>query len=639
MKLRVLAGCSYIALSVGLALVFPFHTAQAQRTIQVPADAPTVQKGIDIASTGDTVNIAPGVYFEAIDFHGKSITVQGSAAGVVLDDGQTGPVVTFNSGETRSAILQNVTIRNGSAYFYPSAGGIFISGASPTIQNSTIQGNQKCGIAVFNGAPAILNNEITNTILDVYVEGCAPTAVTGSLYGGGILLYGTSNDGLQTQIIGNTIENNQVMFGSAGINVLSAGLPLIKNNIIRNNFTNDEGAGILVIGDTAPSIVQNLIYSNTINPTLGNPASWGVGAGLNVAVADGQFSSVPVLIVNNTIAGNELLLVPGARSQGSQFFAFVHMERIHLINNLIIGSTAQSAVDCAQSYPDQPVQPPTFDHNDVYNMNNGTNKPVYSVACPDQTGISGNISVDPLFASGAGDPRPFQLLLSSPAVDAGSNQAAALPTLDILGQSRIQNAKGLSNAFVDMGVYEYAGTPAIPPPPADFILTVNPSSITIAQGQSGEVSVIVTPTAANLGSVLLTCSGLPANASCTFSPSVMSFTTAASQPSTLTIRAGTAQSSLSRAPSPNASFSMVLVGLFLIPTLLAGKRGSSNKGLPWMVCIGAISAISLCAGLSGCGPDRFILIGAPRTYRLAVQAYAVNSSVSKQTFATLVVTQ
>jgi len=40
---------------------------------------------------------------------------------------------------------------------------------------------------------------------------------------------------------------------------------------------------------------------------------------------------------------------------------------------------------------------------------------------------------------------------------------------------------------------------------------------------------------------------------------------------------------------------MVLAGLFLIPTLLVGKRGSSNKGLPWMLRIGAINAISLCA--------------------------------------------
>lgn len=99
---------------------------------------------------------------------------------------------------------------------------------------------------------------------------------------------------MQTQIIGNTIENNQVVWGSAGINVLSAGLPLIKNNIIRNNFTNDGGAGILVTGDTAPSIVQNLIYSNTISPTLIAPAIWEVGAGLNVQVTNGQFSSVPV---------------------------------------------------------------------------------------------------------------------------------------------------------------------------------------------------------------------------------------------------------------------------------------------------------------------------------------------------------
>jgi hypothetical protein len=120
---------------------------------------------------------------------------------------------------------------------------------------------------------------------------------------------------------------------------------------------------------------------------------------------------------------------------------------------------------------------------------------------------------------------------------------------------------------------------------------------------------------------------------------VMSFTTVASQPSTLTISVVAAQPSLSRSPSSSGSFSMVLAGVFLMPTLLVGKRGSSNKGLPWMLRIGAIGAISSCAALSGCGPDRFNLIGAPQTYQLAVQGYAVSSSLSEQTFATLVVTQ
>lgn len=228
--------------------ILTLGTASAQQIIQVPGNASTVQAGINLANNGDTVNIAPGPYAGPVNFHGKSITVQGSGPGVVIEGNQDGPVVTFNSGETRSAVLQNVTISNGSALGGISGGGIFIDGASPTIQDSTISGNLQCGIGVYDGAPAILNNEINTTVLGLYIPGCMAAEVADA-YGGGIILYGPSNDGLEAQIIGNTIENNQVRYGAGGINVVSAGLPLIENNVIRNNYSNDIGAGINVLGD------------------------------------------------------------------------------------------------------------------------------------------------------------------------------------------------------------------------------------------------------------------------------------------------------------------------------------------------------------------------------------------------------
>jgi hypothetical protein len=149
--------------------------------------------------------------------------------------------------------------------------------------------------------------------------------------------------------------------------------------------------------------------------------------------------------------------------------------------------------------------------------------PVYSGACPNQTGISGNISADPLFATDATDAHPYELLLASPAVDAGDSQAPALPALNLLGQPRIQNAKGLNKAIVDMGVYEYVGVPGPLPPPANFTLEVSPGSATIQQSQSATFSVAVTPSAANLGGVTLGCAGLPANNTCTFTPSLLVF--------------------------------------------------------------------------------------------------------------------
>src|SRR6266542_2986423 len=153
-----------------LAVFFAAVGLNAQAIIHVPSDQPSIQAAINAAGNGDTVLVAPGTYFENIDFLGRAITLQSqSGAAVTTINGQgLGPVVMIHSGESASTVLQGFTITNGSANFASqySGGGIYISNASPSILNNVISGNYTCdsggGIFSGSGSPLIQGNTITN---------------------------------------------------------------------------------------------------------------------------------------------------------------------------------------------------------------------------------------------------------------------------------------------------------------------------------------------------------------------------------------------------------------------------------------------------------------------------------------------
>ena len=116
--------------------------------INIPADQPTIQAGINVTTNGDTVLIQPGTYYENINYNGKNITV-GSLflttqdttfiSQTVIDGYYNSHVVEFSSGESNDAILTGLTIRNGSSVH---GGGIYIINSSnPTLTYSIIESN------------------------------------------------------------------------------------------------------------------------------------------------------------------------------------------------------------------------------------------------------------------------------------------------------------------------------------------------------------------------------------------------------------------------------------------------------------------------------------------------------------------
>jgi len=403
----------------------------AQNTIYVPGDQATIQGAINVANTGDTVLVAPGTYSENISFLGKAITVTSSsgASVTIIDGGGKASVVTFNSGEGPSSVLNGFTIQNGNAGpTTPTSygGGISISNYSyPTITSNVIQNNTACdwggGIGATNSSPTRIQG---NTILNNTQAGC----FGGS--GGGIAIMGAG--AVSAQIIGNVIANNTWPSGNGGgISLGGAGTPIIKNNVITGNTATGvspaaQGGGISMDNGTNAVIVQNLIYNNTA----------GQGSGIYFLVDD---SSPGPILVNNTIIGGS------GGSQGVAVYANGYDNQVQFFNNLLIGPSGQNAVYCDGTYQQES---PTFTNNDVFSPS-GTG---LAGTCAGQSGLSGNISADPqLVNASAGD---FHLQPTSPAVDAGNNSAPNLPQTDYAGNPRILDGNNDCVSTVDIGAYE-----------------------------------------------------------------------------------------------------------------------------------------------------------------------------------------
>lgn len=278
-------------------------------TIQVPADYPTIQEGIDTAQDGDTVLVADGTYTKSgnrkIDFYGKAITVmsENGPEWTIIDCELGGVGFYFNSGEDSLSRLDGFTIRNGQDF---DGGGIHCSNASsPAITNCTFTGNAATdggAIHCSYSSPAITN--------------CTITGNTGT-NGGGIYCWSSS-----PSITNCTISENIASAGGGVYCFTYSSSPSITNCTITWNTASSSGGGIYSFGNPFTPLINSEISNNTAK----------VGGGIFCFGAS-------VTITNCTIKGNAV----SGSSYGSEGGGIYSMYTFQTITNCTI--TGNSADD------------------------------------------------------------------------------------------------------------------------------------------------------------------------------------------------------------------------------------------------------------------------------------------------------
>jgi len=293
MKKMLLLCCS-------LTLMVALHA----QIIHVPTDYPSIQQGINAATSGDTVLVADGTYYEQINFKGKKplmvaseFLLDGDTSHIshtILDGSQisnpeNASVVYFITNEDTTSVFCGFTVRNG--------------------RGTTSQGMRSGGgIFIEVGAGAkIINNHIThNTANDTLV------ANTAYAWGGGIASTYSPSD---TWIV---IENNLIDYNKTFSSLYQAG-----------------SAGIDISFNCR---ISNNIISDNSSLSYGNAPDLGAYGGAMILYNDPSFGNFAMNIVNGNVIKNNT--IEGWETYGGAIFQ--RLTTVDFQNNVVLSNHAIS---------------------------------------------------------------------------------------------------------------------------------------------------------------------------------------------------------------------------------------------------------------------------------------------------------
>ena len=376
-------------------------------TFYIPNDYNSIQSGINNASSGDTIIVNPGIYFENITIDNKVLFIM-SANGPdsTIIDGSPNytPVISFNNIMESPIEISGFTIQNGTGEFIENSsfgGGILSKNSVSRLTGLIIKNNTAFaggGICYYsqnliNDISFISNSIINNNLAS---EGGGIFAVNHNINingtnieNNGMDLFG-SGGGIQIllsniSISHTNISNNETRFGG-GIYISNSN-GVLYNTTISNNYSDSKGGGLWIGGNSAIELNKLLISNNQ---------SIGFGGGAFI-------SNSNLNIINSTIVEN--IISPNVLGAG----LYMDGGNAEIINSIIYYNRQENSEDTIYNLGGYSANN-FIEYNITYsNIEGGDNWIANGI---------GNISTSPLFVDLIND--DYHLLYNSPCIDTGS---------------------------------------------------------------------------------------------------------------------------------------------------------------------------------------------------------------------------
>ncbi len=221
----------------------------------------SIQTAIDNAVNTDEIVVAPGTYFETINFIGKAIWLHSSdGPEVTIIDG-TGNfhVVQCVSGEGSDTVLDGFTITGGNANgggIDNRGGGMYNEGSSPTVTNCSFSGN-----TAFQRGGGMYNDDSSPTVTN-----CTFSGNSAGSNGGGMYNVDNSSPAVTNcTFSGNTTSED----GGAMYNVFDSS-PTVTNCTFSENSADFRGGGMYNSSST-PTVTDCTFCGNSPEHIDGDP--------------------------------------------------------------------------------------------------------------------------------------------------------------------------------------------------------------------------------------------------------------------------------------------------------------------------------------------------------------------------------